>query len=145
MDLQNEYRTSNKGDATEEERSLYQNTKDGCNLSESSSPEYGYARGVVPTIQHYKEGALDDSSVFFNDKIARNEDGSFYIQESFYSETRLTSLKYVGNVKYSVLKGMSVNEEDTIPKSSGSYFWAQEKAAVYHKPLLEAFLDNYCK
>lgn len=141
IDLQAEYEISKKVDATEEEKEHYQLVKDLCNLSETGGYGYGYGEGVVPTIQYYKQGSLEDASVFFNDEVAQKEDGTYYLKNSFYSEERLTSLKYASNVKNNVLKGMSINADDVV----GGSYWAQEKAALYHKPLLEAFLDYYCK
>ena len=145
VDLQDVYETSKKEDATEQEKALYQETKDMCNLSESSSLKYGYQQGVVPTIQYYSEGSLDDAGVFFNDEIAQKEDGTYYIKDSFYTEERLTSLKYADKGENNILKGKTLSTEDAILTSSGNAFWAQEKAAQYHTPLLEAFLDYYCR
>ena len=135
-DLQNEPTTSGMP---------YDGMKDRCQLSEDSNETFGYKKGVVPTIQYYKEGELTDASVFFNDEVAQKEDGSYYISNSFYSEERLTSLHYVDNVETKVLKGMALPSEDVIKTESGYMFWSQEKAASYHTPLLTAFLDTYCK
>ena len=123
----------------------YDSMKDMCQLSEDGNETFGYGKGVVPTIQYYKEGNLADASVYFNDEVSQKEDGSYYISNSFYTEERLTSLKYVSNVENKVLKGMTLSNEDVIKTESGYTFWAQEKAAFYHTPLLTAFLDTYCK
>ncbi len=123
----------------------YDSMKDNCQLSEIGNETYGYGKGVVPTIQYYKEGNLTDVSVFFNDELDQKEDGTYYVSNSFYSEERLTSLKYVSNVEIKVLKGLVIPSEDVITTNWGYSFWAQEKAAQYHTPLLEAFLDTYCK
>ena len=123
----------------------YDSMKDICQLSEDGSETFGYGKGVVPTLQFYLTGSLSDACVFFNDEVAQKEDGSYYISNSFYSEERLTSLKYLDNVENKVLKGMTIPEEDVIKTESGYMFWAQEKAAQYHTPLLTAFLDAYCR
>ena len=123
----------------------YDSMKDICQLSEEGSQTFGYGKGVVPTLQFYLTGSLSDACVFFNDEVAQKEDGSYYISNSFYSEERLTSLKYLDNVDNKVLKGMTIPEEDVIKTESGYMFWAQEKAAQYHTPLLTAFLDAYCR
>ena len=145
VDLQDLYDLSKSETATEEEKAEYQNTKDLYKLSETTSEEYGYLNGVVPTLQFYNQGSLADSTVFFNDEIAKKEDGTYYVSNSFYTKERLTSIKYADNVKNNVLKDMVLNEEDVITTASGYSFWAQEKAAQYHTPLLTAFLDAYCR
>ena len=119
--------------------------KDICQLSEDGSKTFGYGKGVVPTLQFYLAGSLSDACVFFNDEVAQKEDGSYYISNSFYSEERLTSLKYLDNVENKVLKGMAIPEEDVVKTESGYMFWSQEKAASYHTPLLISFLDTYCR
>lgn len=121
----------------------YDAMKDRCQLSEDGNETYGYGKGVVPTIHYYHQGILSDASVFFNDEVSQKEDGSYYISNSFYSEERLTSLNYLDNVQTKVLKGMILSEEDVIKTESGYMFWAQEKAAQYHTPLLLSFLDLY--
>ena len=123
----------------------YDSMKDICQLSEIGNETYGYGKGVVPTIQYYKEGNLADASVFFNDELGQKEDGTYYVSNSFYTQERLTSLKYVSNVETKVLKGLVIPSEDVITTNWGYSFWAQEKATQYHTPLLTAFLDTYCK
>ena len=145
VDLQPLYDLSKKEDATEEEKGQYQEMKDLCHLSEKGARGYGYSNGVVPTLQYYKTGGLEDACVYFNDEISQKDDGSYYVSNSFYTEERLTSLKYVDNVKNKVLKGLSLSSDDVAKTSSGYTYWLQEKAAQYHTPLLEAFLDYYCR
>ena len=145
VDLQDLYDLSKKETASEEEKAQYQNTKDLCQLSETANQKYGYLNGVVPTLQYYEHGELKDSSVFFNDEISKKEDGTFYVSNSFYSEERLTYIKYTKNIDNNVLKGMNLSDEEISTTPSGYTYWAQEKAAQYHKPLMEAFLNLYCK
>ena len=145
FDLQDYYLLQNKADATEEEKAQYQNIKHKYGLSELSNQKYGYGNGFVPTIQYYRYGVLKGASVFFNDEIAQKEDESYYISKSFYSSERLTYLSYCKDIENNVLEGMVLNENEVAKTSSGYTYWSQEKAAVYHTPLLEAFLDYYCK
>ena len=145
IDLQDLYDLSKKEGASEEEKAQYQNVKDLCQLSETANEKYGYLNGVVPTLQYYEQGELKDASVFFNDEISQKEDGTYYICESFYSFERLTSIKYAPIYLYAPLKGMIIDAEDVVATTSGYVYWAQEKAAQYHKPLMEAFLNLYCK
>lgn len=123
----------------------YDNLKEKYQLMENNGNLLGYQQGVVPTIHYYESGALKDSAVFFNDVIAKKEDGSYYISDSFYSEDRLTSLHYLNNVQNKVLKGMSLSADEVATTPSGYAYWLQEKAAVYHTPLFNAFLDYYVK
>ena len=123
----------------------YQVIKDKYGLSENSNKRYGYGNGYVPTIQYYRGGYLKDASVFFNDEVLQKEDGTYYVSRSFYSNDRLTSLSYCENIEYNILEGITLSENDIANTSSGHAYWLQEKAAVYHTPLLEAFLDYYCK
>ena len=113
-------------------------------LTEKANYSYGYLEGVVPTIQHYKDGVLDDSAVYFNDSIDVDNEGNYYISNSFYSNDRLTSIKYANNVKDNVLIGKQLPKEEVVVTTSGYAFWAQEKAAKYHDPLFKSFLDMYC-
>ena len=145
VDLQDLYDLSKKETASEAEKAEYQKVKDDSLLSASTSEKYGYLNGVVPTLQYYEHGELIDASVFFNDEIGQKEDGSYYISNSFYSQERLTSIKYADNVVNNVLKGMDINSDEVITTTSGYTYWAQEKAAQYHQPLMEAFLERYCK
>ena len=142
VDLQDLYNLQNEPTTS---AMPYDAMKDRCQLAEDSNETYGYLKGVVPTMQYYKDGELNDASIFFNDEISQKEDGSYYISNSFYSEERLTSLHYLDNVETKVLKGMSLNNEDVIVTEKGYMFWVQEKAALYHTPLLISFLDTYCK
>lgn len=142
VDLQDLYDLQNKEGTT---GLPYDEMKDRCQLSEDSNETFGYGKGVVPTMHYYEQGELKDVSIFFNDEVSQKEDGSFYISNSFYSEERLTSLHYVDNVEHKVLKGMPLPSDDVIVTDKGYMFWSQEKAALYHTPLLTAFLDTYCK
>ena len=98
----------------------------------------------MPTIHFYKKGVLSDASVFFNDEVSQKEDGTYYISDSFYSEERLTSLKYAEYIDNNVLKGMEINKEDVVTTATGYTYWSQEKAAKYHAPLFQSFIECYC-
>ena len=123
----------------------YDNLKEKYQLTENNGNLLGYQQGVVPTIHYYESGELKDSAVFFNDVVAKKDDGTYYISDSFYSEERLTSLHYLNNVQNKVLKDMSISADEVATTPSGYAYWLQEKAAVYHTPLFEAFLDYYVK
>ena len=145
FDLEDYYLLSKDQNATSAEQSSYQQIKDKYGLSESNGGSLGYSSGFVPTTQYYKNGVLKDASVFFNDEVSKKEDGSYYISNSFYTSERLTSLSYCKHVKNNVLKGMNLGSDEVATTASGYTYWIQAKAAVYHTPLLEAFLNYYCK
>ena len=143
FDMQEYYNQAKNESATEEEKKRYSEIKDRFGLSEKGNNTYGYEEGVVPTLQYIKDGQLESATVYFNDTIGKKEDGSFYIANSFYSDERLSKLRYLkGFGPHSVLKGMSVAENDVLTYD-GNYYWSQAAANKYHKPLLEAFLDYY--
>lgn len=123
----------------------YQTIKDKLLLTSSSNPDYGYNDGVVPTFQYWENGQIKDASVFFNDVIAK-KDGSFIVEDSFYSEERQNKLSYLNNVSTKVLKGMTLpaNEVSSFEDEGQTYyFWNADDAIKYHGPLLNAFLTKY--
>ena len=114
-------------------------------MSAEGDETYGYDRGFVPTTQIWEKGELKDANVFFNDTIEKQDD-KFYVTKSFFSEDRL------GKIHYEALKieGLEIPERDVVKTidektSTVSYSWDQEKAAIYHKPFLESFLNTYLK
>jgi len=143
FDMQKTYETARKEDATEEEKAHYQEMKDKFGLSEKGNANYGYQNGVVPTIQYIKNGKLEDAAVYFNDKVAKKDDGSFYVSDSFYTEERLPNLKYLQGMDKdkAVLKGKEIKA--AISTATGKAYWPQADASEYHRPLLEAFFKCY--
>lgn len=128
-----------KGLVSSQSYTIYDEIKDKYQLTEKTSKEFGYLKGVVPTFHYYQKGVLKDASIYFNDEISKDELGNYYISNSFYSESRLTSIKYTNKS----LVGTIIDANNIIVTKSGGYFWAQEKAAKYHDPLLKSFLDMY--
>ncbi|MCR5185091.1 MAG: hypothetical protein K6C32_03310 [Bacilli bacterium] len=110
-------------------------------LSLEGDENYGYDRGFVPTIQHFTNGVLDDASVYFNDALSM-VDGKVKVTRSFYSEVRKEKLHYLNGVEVTVLEGLEVKEDEYV-EYNGNYYWNKANANVYHKPLLEAFLNTY--
>ena len=142
FDMQSYYDAQNKVGVSS---TPYDDIKDKYCLTEKASLSYGYLNGVVPTIQYYKDGILNDSAVYFNDSVDVDDEGNYYISNSFYDEDRLTSISYASKIDNNVLLGMKLPKEDVVTTSTGYAFWAQEKAAKYHDPLFKAFLDTYCR
>lgn len=144
FDLQSYYEMAKDDSLSEEDKSQYQIIKDRYGLSEKGNSIYGYLNGVVPTMHYYENGSLKDATVFFNDVVEQKDDGSYYVANSFYSEDRLVNLSYLKDTAAkTVLKDMEI-KEGVMQTKSGDYYWAQEFAAKYHTPLLEAFLNYYC-
>ena len=144
FDMQHYYDLRNDETVSEEERGQYQALKDQYGLSITGNQAFGYQQGVVPTLQYYSNGVLKDATVFFNDSVSQKEDGSFYISDSYYTEERLSSLKYMKGANFkTVLKDMPLNNDEVMQTKSGGYYWLQAAAAKYHTPILKAFLDYY--
>ena len=144
FDMQKQYELSRSEDASDEEKAHYKNLKDKYGLSKDGDGAFGYKTGVVPTIQYVKQGMIDGAAVYFNDTISKKDDGTFYISDSYYSGERLNYLKYLKDVdkNISVLKGKEI-KEGVLSTPSNTYYWSQEAASKFHKPLLEAFFDYY--
>ena len=121
----------------------YQEFKDYYYLSEKLNPDYGYGTGVVPTIHYYKNGEVNDATVFFNDTVELI-DGEYKITNTFYSRARASKLHYLDNVKTKILEGLTIPATEIEEYSSG-YGWSKDKAFKYHQPLFEAFMDTYTK
>ncbi len=128
---------------TKDESTDYQDFKNRYLLSNIFDQDFGYDTGYVPTFQYYERGKLKSASVFFNDTVARVGE-EIKVTNSYYTEERLPHLSYAQGVTTNVLKGLTLSEDDVLA-FNGQYFWKQDKAAAYHKPLLEAFLKTYTK
>lgn len=133
-------------DTSKYSTSEYQAVKDALKLSDKT-PDFGFENGYVPTFQYWENGSLKDASVFFNDTISKDtESNKFYVTSSFYSESRKTKLSYLDNVQTKVIQGLEVPSSDINEVEYGGttyYFWKADKAEIYHKPLLNAFLAKY--
>lgn len=121
----------------------YEAFKNKYGLSEEGNLDYGYNTGYVPTLQYIKNGKIQSSCVYFNDKISKNNDNKYYISSSFFSENRIHKLDYLNNYDgEKVLQGLEV-DEDELDINDASISWKKEYAAKKHNPLLRAFLDYY--
>ena len=114
-------------------------------MSAAGDERFGYDRGFVPTTQIWEKGRLVDATTFFNDTIELKDD-KYIVTKSFYSEERIKNINYVANS----LEGKEIPEADvvkTLNKNTGDYdySWDQDKAAIYHKPFLESFLEKDAK
>ena len=141
FDMQKYYDLAKNPDASEEDKTYYQNLKDRFGLSESENNSFGYQLGVVPTIQYRKGGKALAAAIYFNDVIEKREDGSYFVANSFYSEERKEALKDQYTFP-NVLKGMTI-ADGVIEGKNNTYYWSQEVASKYHKANFEAFLDCY--
>ena len=114
--------------------------------SYEGNEELGYDRGFVPTTQYWHNGELVDMNVYFNDEVTKNDEGQFVLSRSYYSEERVQHLGYTNEV----LQGKNLPEEQvnvSVNSETGveSYSWKMDYARLYHKPILEAFLNKYVK
>ena len=112
-------------------------------LSNAKNLKLGYGRGFVPTTQYWKNGSLEDMSVYFNDTVSKVGD-KYVVTDSYYTEERKGNLHYLDGVKNPVLKDMEIPESDLLINGD-SISWKKDAAAKYHNPLLKAFLDKYAK
>ena len=144
FDIQKQYDAARSEFATDEDKMHYQDLKDNYGLSTVGDEKFGFQNGVVPTFQFVKKGVVDGAAIYFNDGVAKREDGTFYVSNSYYSEERLPDLKYLKGHTSSptVLKGMTITE-GVVQNKTGGYYWAQDAASKFHRPLLEAFFDYY--
>ncbi|MBR0294957.1 MAG: hypothetical protein IJQ67_03530 [Bacilli bacterium] len=126
--------------STEEEEKTYQAYKDSLLLSEKHNSAYGYGTGVVPTTFIYRGGQIIDGNIFFNDEVGQKEDGTYYISKSYFSESRVTNLKYTTTI----LEGKELRE-DEIANYKGYIYLPSSSASVYHTPIIEDFLNYYFK
>jgi hypothetical protein len=130
----------------------WQSFKDEYGLSTTYDVTFGFDTGYVPTWYHinpagfdaandHKAEAIDDGDVWVNDSLTAASDGTYTVTNTYFTEERLTSLEAVrtSEVTTKVLFGLSVPSTDV--DSYGG--WTHAAAAVYHDPLLNAFLTSY--
>lgn len=136
------------GNLTSESALLWQEFKDNYYMSSKNNPTYGYDTGYVPTLLLLKgnkdtgKPTILSGSVYLNDEIGKNEQGRYYIKNSYYTEERLPSLSYINDsIDHKVLKGLEIGSDGVI-EYQGNYYWDKEYAKQYHDPLIKAFLDD---
>lgn len=117
----------------------YDTVKANLKLTVESN-SLGYGAGVVPTYQYWKNGELLDAGVYANDSFFFDETANkVQVKDTYFDGTR--ELKFTTeNLKN------KMNSEAKLPvkEYSGKYFMDNEKAAVYHDPLIKSFLSYYC-
>lgn len=110
-------------------------------LAEKNNPTFGFDTGYVPTFEVVQNSKYVSGCVYFNDEVAK-KDNKYVVSNTFYSQKRVANLQYLANFSgQKVLEGLEVKETEVVYNS----YWDQDAANVYHKPLLEAFLDYYLK
>lgn len=127
----------------------WQTFKDNYGLSTLNNQVFGYGDGFVPTLQYIEPDGIATNgdvikaqSVYFNEVLANvATEGSYLVEDSYYTTERQSFLSYLdGFIGTSIIKGLEIPSSDT--KLVGEQrIWLNEKAAVYHDPLLVAFLD----
>lgn len=118
----------------------YDIIKQNLNLTNSSSEEFGYGDGVVPTYQYYKNGVLQDAGVYANDTFKMV--GDKVEAKSYFDGTR--NLKYTTkNLQSEFANSNELLEQ--LNKLGDIVYLPTEKEAVYHDSILQDFLSYYCK
>lgn len=124
--------------------------KDNYGMSIALNASYGYGVGYTPTFLTYKGGSSEkepynyvvDGEVYFNDTL-ESKNGKVVVSESYWDGTRGHAFLSGVNLSSNLL-GLEVPEGDYTENESG-YYWSKAKAAIYHDPILEAYLDYYGK
>lgn len=125
----------------------WQAFKDLYGLSNTNNTLYGYGAGYVPTLIHYQPATTTnyyncvlDMAVYLNDAITAKEDGSYYVSASYYDGTRENQfLDYVASGTTTTLINVQIPSTDVDENGS----WKKASAAVYHDPLMTAFIKFY--
>ncbi len=102
-------------------------------LTYASNNKYGYSGGVVPTLQHYTDGVLDDACVIFNESFIENGTG-YKVSESFFDETRIDYIKYLDKNTYTSRIGVEVESN-----------YSHEEMLPYYTAVVNSFLNYYLK
>lgn len=122
--------------------------KDEYGLSSLNNALFGWESGFVPTIQYIEpDGSNHHGDVikaqasYLNDVLSETESNAYQIVDSFYRQSRTDLLPYLDD-----FTGTKVLINQIIPSSdvtiqNSSTIWAYDKAAAYHNPLINAFLD----
>lgn len=127
----------------------WQGFKDTYGLSALNNATLGYGTGFVPTAQYVEPNGIDKNgsiikaqSVYLNDVLTISANPAVYeVTESFYSQERENSLSYLTDfVGDPILVAKAVPAAD-VDIDGANVTWKHEKAALYHDPLIRAFLD----
>ena len=117
-------------------------------LAKSSDPEFGFDTGYVPAFQFRRADSVYDMAVYVNDSLALNSDKSTCsIASTYWDGTRshdfFTSLASTVATNFLTIDALKSIPSSDYEEDSGDYYWAHDKAAVYHDPLMKGFLDYY--
>ncbi len=136
------------GNLTEQGEANWIAFKNKYGLSEATNPKYGYGEGYVPTFFYVSPNGtstssevVQDGAVYFNDTIALNENNEYFVEITYYSNSRVSNLKYLGDLE--ALEGTILSSDEVLVSESGAIYWKQASAAVYHDKYLENFLNYY--
>jgi hypothetical protein len=139
-------------DPTTESKAAWTAFKDKYGLSTTMNTTLGYGSGYVPCFQNRQNGEIRDMEVYVNDDISLNADQSTCsISDTYWDGSR--SHEFFDSAKTDVvkdfkqvaaLKAISKDDYSTIVYEGQTYYsWNHDKAAIYHDPLLQSFLDYY--
>lgn len=128
----------------------WQAFKDAHGLSALNNVTYGWDNGFVPTFQYIEPNGVNTNgsviksqAVYLNDTLIDTESmNHFQIASSYYKTDRVSALTYLNSFTGTkVIEGLIIADTDTELQGT-TRRWTFEKAAVYHDPLLRAFLDE---
>ncbi|MCR4562601.1 MAG: hypothetical protein K5694_05310, partial [Bacilli bacterium] len=140
-------RLNEDGSVNQEKWQLF---KDEHFLSTVNNEALGYGTGYVPTWQHVVSGQVDDMEVYFNDSVTKKEDGTFYVSQTYWDDSRNHEFfNYLSEGTTTNILNLEVPEEDIetydYPGYGTFHMWKQEAAAKYHDKLLNDYLSFYLK
>ena len=115
-----------------------------------SNEDYGYDSGYVPTFVRYAPGdankasCIVDAPVYLNDAVSF-VNGEYIVSKSYYTIERKDLLEFFGNSTSieKIIEGKVIPESDVSKINDSMFIWKREKAALFHDPIIKAFLDAY--
>ena len=113
----------------------YVDAKKQLGLASETNPLYGYEEGVFPFFSYIENCAYASGAVIYNQKVTE-QDGKYFVSESYYSQERVASLQYTD----SVLTGKELTAND-VSVSGTRVSWNLESANKAYEPYLNSFLD----
>lgn len=141
-------------DPTDESKATWAKFKKDYGLASEVNTAYGYSTGYVPCFQNRQNGEVVDMEVYDNDILVPNPDGvTCYLgkgntywdgsrDHAFFSKLPASAAKDFTQVPAL----QKITKDDYTSYTYGTetdYYWNHDKAAVYHDPLIKAFLDYY--
>jgi hypothetical protein len=138
--------------ATSESAAQWAAFKVKYGLAQSATTPYGFDTGYVPSFLHYQNGEVIDAEVYDNDTLEAGSAANTYKITGTYWDNSRSHDFFSGLKNNEVTNFLTTPALQAIPASDVTnygtaaepyYAWNHDKAAVYHDPLIKAFLDCY--